>query len=202
MGGFNGRQLFLTVLVTEKSDIRLPPAWSGHSGGPLPALSTAVLLSQGREGAQVVLHLLIRVWVPSWGIHPHGLPRASRVVSQGFPGGSVVRNLPGNARDTGDVGSLPESGRSHGEGSGNPLQYFCLENPHGQRSLKGYSPWDHKRVRHDLATKHACLVAHLNLITSRKPYLIISTHWVLGHNLRIWGEGTQTFSPCTCSLSW
>ena len=36
LGGFNGRQLFLTVLVTEKSDIRLPPAWSGHGEGPLP----------------------------------------------------------------------------------------------------------------------------------------------------------------------
>ena len=46
---------------SEKSDIRLPPAWSGHGEGPLPGLSMAALLSQGREGAQVVLHLLIRV---------------------------------------------------------------------------------------------------------------------------------------------
>jgi len=30
------------------------------------------------------------------------------------------------------------------EGMANPLQYPCLENPHGQRSLAGYSPWDHK----------------------------------------------------------
>ena len=36
------------------------------------------------------------------------------------------------------------------EGLGNPLQYSCLENPHGQRSLAGYSPWGH-RVRHNLA---------------------------------------------------
>ena len=42
----------------------------------------------------------------------------------GFPGGSVVKNLPGNA---GDVGSIPESGRSPGEGNGNPLQYSGLE---------------------------------------------------------------------------
>jgi len=35
-------------------------------------------------------------------------------------------------------------GRSPGEGTGNPLQYSCLENPHGQRRLAGYSPWDHK----------------------------------------------------------
>ena len=34
-----------------------------------------------------------------------------------------------NAGDSGDVGSIPESGRSHGGGHGNPLQYSCLENP-------------------------------------------------------------------------
>ena len=42
----------------------------------------------------------------------------------GFPGGSVVKNLPANA---GDVGSIPGLGRSPGEGNGNPLQAFCLE---------------------------------------------------------------------------
>ena len=36
---------------------------------------------------------------------------------------------------------IPGSGRSPGEGNDNPLQYSCLENPHGQRSLVGYSPW-------------------------------------------------------------
>ena len=39
-------------------------------------------------------------------------------------------------------------GRSPGGGHSNLLQYSCLENPHGQRSLVGYSPWGH-RVRHD-----------------------------------------------------
>ena len=41
----------------------------------------------------------------------------------------MVKNAPINARDTGDVGSIPESGISPGEGNGNPLQYSCLENP-------------------------------------------------------------------------
>jgi len=45
----------------------------------------------------------------------------------GFPGGSMVKNSPANAGDTGDPGSIPESERSHGEGNGNPLQYSCLE---------------------------------------------------------------------------
>ena len=46
----------------------------------------------------------------------------------GFPGGSVVKNLPVNA---GDVGSIPGSRRSPEEGNGNPLQYPCLENVMG-----------------------------------------------------------------------
>ena len=40
----------------------------------------------------------------------------------------VVKNLPANAGDVGDLGSIPELGRSLGEGNGNPLQYSCLEN--------------------------------------------------------------------------
>ena len=44
----------------------------------------------------------------------------------GFPGDSVVKNPPAYA---GDMGSLPGSGRSPGEGNGSPFQYFCLENP-------------------------------------------------------------------------
>ena len=47
----------------------------------------------------------------------------------GFPGGSVVKNPLANAGATGDTGSVPGSGRSHGEGNGNPLQYSYLENP-------------------------------------------------------------------------
>ena len=43
----------------------------------------------------------------------------------GFPGGSVIKNLPANA---GDMGLIPGSGRLPGEGNDNPLQYSCLEN--------------------------------------------------------------------------
>ena len=44
-------------------------------------------------------------------------------------GGTMVKNLLANAEDIRDVGSIPGSGRSPGEGNGNPLQYSCLENP-------------------------------------------------------------------------
>ena len=59
------------------------------------------------------------------------------MVFLGFPDDSVLKNLPANV---GDESSIPGSGRSPGEENGNPLQYSCLENPHGQRSLAGYSP--------------------------------------------------------------
>ena len=59
----------------------------------------------------------------------------------GFPAGSDGKESTCNG---GDLGSIPGLGRSPGEGNGNPLQYSCLENPHGQRGLTGYKPWDCK----------------------------------------------------------
>ena len=46
-----------------------------------------------------------------------------------FPGGSVVQKTPANAGDVGAMGPIPGSGRTHGGGNGNLLQYSCLENP-------------------------------------------------------------------------
>ena len=46
----------------------------------------------------------------------------------GFSGGTVVKDPPADAGDTRDKGSIPGSGRSPGEGDGNPLQDPCLEN--------------------------------------------------------------------------
>ena len=69
----------------------------------------------------------------------------------GFPGDSAGKESTCNM---GDLGSVPGLGRSPGEGNGNPLQYPCLENPHGQRSLVGYSPWGHKESDTTEATKH------------------------------------------------
>ena len=58
-----------------------------------------------------------------------------------IPGSSVGKESSWNV---GDLGSIPELGRSPGGGCGNPLQYSCLKNPQGQRSLVGCSPWGHK----------------------------------------------------------
>ena len=50
-----------------------------------------------------------------------------------------------SACNAGDLGSIPGSGRSPGEGNGNPLQFSCWR-IHGQRSLVGRSPWGHKEL--------------------------------------------------------
>ena len=63
---------------------------------------------------------------------------------KGFPGGSLVKNLPANAGDARDKSSIPGSRRSPGIGNGNPLRYSCLENSMGRGAWGGYSPWGHK----------------------------------------------------------
>ena len=55
---------------------------------------------------------------------------------KGFPCSSVSKE---SACSAGDLGLIPELGGSPREGNGNPLQYFCLKNPYGQRSLAVYS---------------------------------------------------------------
>ena len=58
----------------------------------------------------------------------------------------MVENMPADAGDLREAGSVPGSGRSPGGKNGNPLQYSCLENPHGQRSLMGNHPWGLKEL--------------------------------------------------------
>ena len=70
----------------------------------------------------------------------------------------VVKNLLAHAGDIRDIGLIPGSGRFPGEGNGTPLQYSCLENPHGQRSLAGSSPWDHKESDTAEVTEHTCII--------------------------------------------
>ena len=76
---------------------------------------------------------------------------------------SVLSNL-------GDLGSIPESGRSPGGGHGNPLQYSCLENPHGQRSLVGYSPWGHKESDTIELLSTAQYIIYLNVENYLRKY--------------------------------
>ena len=95
---------------------------------------------------EIVAHSSILIWETSWTEEPRGLqPMGSQAwavttpphyhththtYTGGFPGGSVVKNLPADARD---AGSIPGSGRSPGGGNGNPLQYSYLGNPMDKR---------------------------------------------------------------------
>ena len=98
-------------------------------------------------------HLLSQFW--SWclkdgqneardvgeGLQSQGINYNHLTRTRGFPGGSDDRESACNLGDTGSISGLERFPR---EGNGNPCQYSCLENPHGQRSLVGYSPWGHK----------------------------------------------------------
>ena len=66
-------------------------------------------------------------------------------VSPGFSGGSAGKE---STCDVEDLGSIPELGGSHGGGHENPLQYSCLENPHGRGAWQATVPWGRK-VGHD-----------------------------------------------------
>ena len=83
-------------------------------------------------------------WLDSWvGKTPWRRDRLPTPVFLGFLGGSGGKEF---AFSAGDLGLIPGLGRSPRGGHGSPLQYSCLENPHGQRSLAGYSPWDCKEL--------------------------------------------------------
>ena len=70
-----------------------------------------------------------------------------------FPGGSDGKESTCNV---GDLDLIPGLGSSPVRGHGNPLQYSCLESPHGQRSPVGYHPWGHKEsdATEQLSTAH------------------------------------------------
>ena len=80
-----------------------------------------------------------RPWFDFW-VRKIPWDRLPTPVFLDFPCGSAGKE---SACNVGDLVSIPGLGRSPGEGHGNPLQYY-LENPHGQRSLVGCSPWSHR----------------------------------------------------------
>ena len=65
---------------------------------------------------------------------------------RGFLGSTSGRNPPGNTGDIRGAGLIPGLGKSPGGGHGNPLQYSCLGESYGQRSLEGYSPQGRKKL--------------------------------------------------------
>ena len=89
-----------------------------------------------------LIYSVDKPWINSWvGKISWRRVKLSTPVFLDFPGGSDGKE---SACNSGDLGSVPGLGISPGGGHGNLLQYCCLENPRGQRSLAGYCPWGHK----------------------------------------------------------
>ena len=76
----------------------------------------------------------------------------------------MIKNLPANAGDARDVGSIPELGRSLGEGNGNPLQYSCLGNPMDRGAWWAIVQW----VCKESDTKHSKL---MNIIREKIDWI-------------------------------
>ena len=99
-----------------------------------------------------------------------------------------------SACNEGDLGSIPGLGISSGGGHGKPLQYSCLENPHVQRSLVGYSPWVCKES--DM-TEQLSTAQHKDSNTSSQTSLSWQSDGVMGSNIKwrtIW-ENSRTVYP-------
>ena len=132
-------------------------AWKFTAPQKVAGAEEVRLLSQTRNQVSHN-HFLAGDWVErSWKFSKGLYPSGSRVgiVTPlqrhiGFPGGSVVRNRPANA---GDSGLIPGSGRSPGEENGNPLQYSCLGNLMDRGTWRAAVHGVSKRVKYDLVTK-------------------------------------------------
>ena len=70
----------------------------------------------------------------------------------GFPSDSAAKNAPALQEQVQSLGREDSL-----EGESTPAKYSCLENPRGQRSLEGYSPWGCKELDTTEATEHACI---------------------------------------------
>ena len=114
------------------------------------------------KNTEVSCHALLQGIFPTQALNPgllycrqilYHLSHLRLKLMMGFPNGSDDKEYTCN---TGDLGSIPGSGRSPGGGHGNQLHYSCQENPHGQRSLVGYSSWGHKEsdMTERLSTAH------------------------------------------------
>ena len=126
---------------------------------PLLALCYSTM-ENGEPSTYLSTYLFISVWTYELLVYLKGLMHFWSVA-----GGSVVKNL---SSSVGDMGSIPGSGRSPGEGNGNPLQYSCLGNPTDREAWQ--KSMGSQRVGHDLVTKEQqqCIA----IIVYFDPYIV------------------------------
>ena len=124
--------------IGPRSPESLPDLSSYHTSGKEPAANAGDIRDMGL--------------IPGWKI-PWRRAWQSTLVFLGF---RISSDYKESTCNVGNLDSVSGLGRSPGGGHGNPLQYSCLENPYGQRSLVGYSPWGHKELdtTEQLSTAH------------------------------------------------
>ena len=128
------------------------------------------------------------------------------MLTMSFPGGSDHKESACNVED---LGSIPALGRSPGEGHGNPLQHSCLENPHGQKSLTDYSPWDHKQWDRTEWLSTQDWVTHMWTIDEECGEVTCWWLWWYRekqqhhfHEDTLWAAHLESQSCVVCVLSW
>ena len=136
------------ILPTQESNPGILHCWQilyqlSYKGSPVMKytkhLLWAALVAQLLKNPPAMQETL--VWYLQLERPPVEKNRLLTPVFWGFPGDSDGKE---SACNSGDLGSNPGLGKSARGGHGNLFQYSCLENPHGQKSLEGYSPWGHK----------------------------------------------------------
>ena len=121
------------------------PSWRAH--GPVTYLNVFFnenLVQPFRSGVLELIRIRI-IWMVCYNRF------AGSHLSVGFPGGTVVKNLPANAGGARDTRSIPGLGRSPGEGYGSPLHYSCLENPMDRGAWRAIQSMGLPRVGHNWA---------------------------------------------------
>ena len=118
-----------------------------------------------------------------------------------FPGGSDGKESTCN---TGDLGSIPGLGISPGGENGNPLQYSCLENLHGQLNLAGYSLCGCKEsdMPERLSTAHTPFQTIKSELWSKATRYIMQLQWWLRRYSICLQSGRLGFSPWVWKISW
>ena len=121
-------------------------------------------------------YTLVNLWLTQH-THTH-----THTHTHGFPGSSAGKESTFNGADLGSIHGL---GRCPGAGHGNPLQYSCLENPHGQGSLRHYSPWGCKEsdmterlstAQHTHTNTHIHTHTHTHIMLHAYRYVQVCTH--------------------------
>ena len=92
------------------------------------------------------------------------------IFTEGFPGGSMVKNLPAS---TGDEASISGLGRFPWRRKWKPTPVSLPVKYYGQRTLLGYIPWGHKRVGHDLVTKQQQHIILYTIISKYRRVLLL-----------------------------